>query len=604
MLWGWVGHSPGGLHCSGHRVSPVLARSLLLVCGLLLAVDGAAQDYRQSVPRILEAEPPVVQPPPETLRAPDDPSPVLDQLKGLRFVPDPAFAAWPPGPGDAPVNIVGLAPLDSAAFRARAAADLGKPASIASLNALARVAVEAFRKAGRPLVDVAVPEQDVTGGTVTFVVREFVVADVVVEGNRHVPTERIRNLIRLEPGQTVDQNELVEDLNRIAENPFRRVDLLYRRGEAPLTTDVVIRVADRNPLRVYGGFENNGTPAGGRERLFAGFNWGDAFGGDGQLAYQFTASKDQFEDRDGRDPRFQAHSLTLIQPLSRRATAILFGTYQRTAPSIGPSLGLTGKSLQLSPRLALRILSRPDRRAQLTLGYDFKQTDNNLLFGGFLVSDDSTQIHQAMADLTVSRLWQAGLFAVSGSFYLSPGGIGSRNTDAAFQPAPDQAGTPFARATYAYLRTTATQTTPLGPTGAEAVTRWTGQITTGNLLPSEQLSAAGPGVVRAYDPNAVLGAQGMLIAQELWSPPATLPGMRRGADRLRVGAFADAGMVGNPDRLPGERRWQRTASVGAMARLELGRWMDLRVDYGTQLRTQPGARGPGARGNVSFTIGF
>jgi hemolysin activation/secretion protein len=572
--------------------------------GVMVAHGAGAQDYRQSVPRILEARPPVVQAPPETLKATDDPSPVLDKLTGLRFVPDPAFAAWPPKADDPAINIVGLHPLDTPAFRARAQAELGKPASIASLNALARAAVEAFRAAGRPLVDVAVPEQDVTGGTVTYVVREFVVGDVIVEGNRHVPTERVRNLIRLEPGQTVDQNELVEDLNRIAENPFRRVDLLYRRGEAPLTTDVVIRVADRFPLRVYGSFENNGTPSAGRERLSAGFNWGNAFGLDGQLAYQFTASKDLFESRGGLDPRFQAHSLTMIQPLSRQATAILFGTYQRTAPQIGPSLGLTGKSIQLSPRIAFRMLSRPDRRAQLTFGYDFKQTDNNLLFGGFLISDDSTQIHQMMADATLSRLWKAGLFSLSGSVYVSPGGIGSRNTDAAFQPSPDQAGTPFARATYAYLRTTASQTIPLGRTGAEAVSRWTSQITTGNLLPSEQLSAAGPGIVRAYDPNAVLGAQGMLFTQEVWGPPATLPGMRRGVDRLRVGAFVEGGMAGNPDRLPGETRWQRTASVGAMARFELGDAVDLKVDYGTQLRTPPGSRYRGSQGFVSLTIGF
>jgi hemolysin activation/secretion protein len=605
MYRGSVGCSPLGLPRSRWAFAPALSRLLAMAVGsLILSLPAVAQDYRQSVPRILEARPPVVQAPPETLKANDDPSPVLDKLAGVRFVPGPEWAAWPPKADDPAVNIVGLWPLDTPGFRARAAADLGRPSSIASLNALARAAVEAYRAAGRPLVDVAVPEQDVTSGTVTFVVREFVVGDVVVEGNRHVPTERIRDMIRLEPGQTVDQRELVEDLNRIAENPFRRVDLLYRRGDAPLTTDVVIRVADRRPLRIYGGFENNGTPSAGRERLSAGFNWGNAFGADGQLAYQFTTSKDLFEDRGGLDPKFQAHSLTLVQPLSRKATAILFGTYQRTAPDIGPSLGLTGESIQISPRLALRMLSRPDRRAQLTIGYDFKQTDNNLLFGGFLISDEKTQIHQAMVDVTASRLWQGGLFAVSGSLYVSPGGIGSRNTDAAFQPGPSQVGTPFARATYAYLRTTATQTTPLGRTGAEAVTRFTGQITTGNLLPSEQLAAAGPGLVRAYDPNAAIGSQGVLASQELWAPPFDLKGLNPGLDRLRVGAFVDGGMVGNPDRLPGEKRWQRTASVGASARLELGRWMDLRVDYGTQLRTPPNARKRNNLGFVSLTIGF
>ncbi|MFN3370194.1 MAG: ShlB/FhaC/HecB family hemolysin secretion/activation protein [Sphingomonadaceae bacterium] len=571
---------------------------------LLVSADAPAeaQDFRQSMPRLLEPAPPVVEPPAEGPRAPEDATPIIASLKAVRFVPG---TEWLPHPAETgPVEIVGLPILDTPAFRARAEADLGKPASIASLNALARSAVAAYRAAGRPLVDVAVPEQDVTDGTVAFVVREFVAGDVRIEGNRHFATERLRSMIRLEPGQTIDQNRLVDDLNRIAENPFRRVDLLYRRGEAPLTTDVVVRVNDRLPLRVYGSFDNNGTPAAGRERLSAGFNWGNAFGADGQLAYQYTTSKDLFEDRGGLDPRFQAHSLTLVQPISRHANLILFGTYQRTAPDLGPFVGLTGEAWQLSPRLAFRILSRPDARAQLTFGYDFKQTDNDLLFGGATISTDSTQIHQLVADLTLSKLWKAGLFAISTTIHASPGGIGSRNTDSAFQPGPGKVGTPFARATYAYWRTTVTQTTPLFGPKAELVTRVTGQLATGNLLPSEQLSIAGPGLVRAYDPNAVLGSNGLMVTQEFWGPAFPLLDRGPRGDSLRFGGFIDAGMAGNPDRLPGEPKVQRTASVGAMARYRLGPAVDLRVDYGTQLRKAPGAARRGDRAFVSLTIGF
>ncbi len=587
----------GGAALSRHRFSCALA----VLLPALQAQPVLAQDARQSVPRLLEAQPPIVEAPPETLKVNDDPSPVLERLTGVRFVYDPAFAAWPPGAEDPAIHIIGLPPLDNAAFRARAAEDLGKPASIASLNALARAAVQAYRAAGRPLVDVAVPAQDITSGTVTFIVREFVVSDVVVEGARFFDPTRIRNMIRLEPGQVVDQSRLLEDLNRIAENPFRRVDLVYRRGEAPLTTDVVVRVTDRRPFRIYGSFENNGTPAAGRERFALGVNWGNLFGGDGQLAYQFTTSLDLF---DGGDPRFQAHSATLVQPVANNATAILFGTYQRTVPRLGPDIGLIGESWQLSPRLTFRILSRPDQRAQISIGYDFKRTNNNLLFGGLTISDEATEIHQLMVDLTYSKVWSLGLFAISNSFTLSPGGIGSRNTDEAFQPGPTQSGTPFARANYAYLRTIVSQAIPLGRTGAEAVTRVTGQITTGNLLPSEQLATAGPGFVRAYDPNAVLGAQGLTATQEIWAPPVRFAGNDTFGGSARIGAYADSGMAGNPDRLPGERRWQRTASVGAAATAEIGRAIDLRADYGLQLRTQPGQRRPGSQGFISLTVGF
>ncbi|MFN7176885.1 MAG: ShlB/FhaC/HecB family hemolysin secretion/activation protein [Thermaurantiacus sp.] len=563
-----------------------------------------AQDFRQSVPRVPDVVPPTVADPDIPLPEAEDPTPIIPRLVAVRFVADLADLAAADAIGAEGVIIVALPVLDTADFRARAAADLNQPASLASLNALARATVEAYRAEGRPLVDVAIPEQDVTDGQVTFLVREFVVGDVAIEGNRHFSTDRLRRMVRLEPGQNVDQNALVSDLDWMAQNPFRRVDLFYRRGDAPLTTDVVIRVTDRLPLRVYAAFENNGSVRTGRERWSAGVNWGRFFGGDGQFAYQFTSSGDIFQDRAGLPLQFEAHSFTLAQPLGRRNSLIVFGTYQRTSPDLGPFLGLVGKSYQLSPRFVIPVFARAGARGQLTIGYDYKETDNNLLFGGISIAPEATQIHQAVVDFTATTSWAGGIFSSSNTLHLSPGGIGSRNTDAAFQPGPGQSGTPFAKASYVYLRSTLTQRTPLGATGAELVTRLVGQVSSANLLPSEQLSAAGPGFVRAYDPNAVIGTRGVLFSQEFWSPPFAIFGGPRLDDRMQLGGFIDAGAVGNPDRLPDERKWRRTASVGAMGRYRVGPWLDIRLDYGTQLRRQPGLASRENLGFLSVTLGY
>ncbi len=564
----------------------------------LFPVSATAQDFRQSVPRVPEASAPTVPAAPPPSAPADSIVPILSSLAGVRFVGDLADEAAARAIAPTGVAIAALPILDTAAFRARAEADLGKPASIASLNALARAAVETYRAAGRPLVDVAVPEQSVTDGTVTFLVREFVVGDVIVEGNRHFPTERLRRQIRLEPGQNIDQNELVADLNALSRNPFRRIDLLYRRADQPLTTDVVVRVTDRFPWRFYAGLETNGTPATSRERWSLGVNWGNAFGADGQLAYQYTVSGDVFQDRKGLPLKFQAHSFTWLQPVGRRNSFILFGTYQETAPNLGPFFGQTGKSYQLSPRFAVPTRTSGTARGQLTFGYDFKQTDNDLLFGGANISSESTQIHQIAIDFTWSRQWARGLFSTSNSLYLSPGGIGGRNSDEAFQPGPNKTGTPFAKAQYAYWRGVLAQTVPLGRLGAETITRLTGQVSTANLLPSEQLSVAGPGFVRSYDPNAVLGSRGLIFTQELWGPRF---GMQ---DSAKVGFFLDAGMAGNQDRLPDEPKWTRTSSVGVMGRYALGRFVELRGDFGTQLRTQPGRSRRTEIGYISVVAGF
>lgn len=494
------------------------------------------------------------------------------------------------------IDVSRIPMLDTAEFRAALAARLGKPASLADLNAIARDAVLAHRARGRPLVDVSIPEQDVSSGRVRFVVSEFRVGQVLVEGNRHVPAERIREAIRLAPGDVIYQPALVQDLEWLATNPFRRVDIVYRRGQAPFTTDVIARVQDRAPVRAYAGFENNGQPATQRGRLFAGINWGAMFGGDGQAAYQYTTSPDLFEARGGRGVSFQAHAVTLLQPLADRSSILAFGTWQRVRPDLGPFFDVAGENWQLSLRYA-RIVARD---TTLSIGYDFKQSDNDLLFGGTSVSAQATRIHQLVLDLTSTARLGTGTITFGNTVFLSPGGIGNRNRDAAFQPGATQSGVAFARATYAYLRSTLNAALPLAA-GFEARTRLTGQISTGNLLPSEQLAIAGSGFVRGYDPNAVLGAQGLTFTQELFAPAFSLG---TGRDEGRVGAFFDAGMAGNPDRLPGEPRWARTTSAGITGLFALSPYLQLRLDYGWQLRTLPGATRRGQLGFVSVTAGF
>ena len=524
-------------------------------------------------------------------------------LNGLVFLPSAqgVVAEGIARPADG-IDLSRVPLLSDPGLRASLQGFLGKPASLADLDRITKLAIQAHRAAGRPLVDVVVPPQDVSGGVVQIVVAEFRVGDVKVEGNKHFTMRRIREAIRLAPGSVVDQPRLIEDLNWLAQNPFRRLEVVYRHGAQPLTTDVVVRVNDRLPLRVYAGFDNSGLPSSQRARLFAGLNWGDVFGGDGQFSYQATVSPDVFKKGAETSTSFAAHSFTLSQPLpgASRDTLLLFGTVQNVAPRLGQNLGQTGKNLQGSARWTRTLRADPANRILLTLGWDFKQSDNNLLFGGTTISRQITEVQQAVAELSASRDWSLGRLTAILTTTASPGGIGARNSDAAFQPGPDHAGTPFARAQYLYAQVTAAQTIPIGGAGYEARTRFIGQLSTANLLPSEQLSAAGLGSVRGYDPNVAIGTRGFLASQELWLPPVVVPEL---AARAQVGVFIEAGQVGNIELLPNEARWTRTAATGLSANMTVGPWLNLRADYGMQLRSLPGQK-RGSLVNVSASTAF
>ncbi|MCA3256185.1 MAG: ShlB/FhaC/HecB family hemolysin secretion/activation protein [Alphaproteobacteria bacterium] len=613
-----------------------------------------AQDFRQGAPKELPAqEAPKIEAADEAAVSETDESPVaVNMVRGLVFLPSKfhldekrdagageGVTVVPRAPDEPGID---LDPLRDRDFRAVAAEILGKPATLADLDRFAYQVVRYYRMQGRPLVDVRVPEQDVTDGIVRFVVTEFKVDTVVVRGvevtpqGRVVLTEKpryfnakhIRRGLRMTRDSRIDERRVVEDLNWLSANPFRRVDLIYRKSDEASYTDITMRVTERRPFRVYGGFENTGTPNTQRERWSAGFNWGNVFDWDHQFSYQYTASQDLFEDRPaGKDVSFQSHSFTYVAPLDTgfldlHDQLLFFGTYQRSSPNIGPFFGLTGKSWLLSTRYGVQLPGGVQAKQQLSIGHDFKRTNNNLLFGGTAISNASTDVQQGAIEYSGSRTWRIGgtvqdigladdegegvivTLAVGNSTFFSPGGIGRRNTDTAFQPSPTQSGTPFAEASYIYNRFTLAPSVRW-PSGFEARLRANWQIASGNLLPSEQLSAAGPGFVRAYDPNAVIGSRGVQATQEFWAPSIPLFSEAGPmADRLRFGAFFDWARVGDEERLAGADKWTTTASTGLILTYNLGVNLSARLDYGWQLKKLPGATDRGSLGFIQITLGY
>lgn len=613
-----------------------------LACGPALA-----QDFQQGAPKQLPTQTPRIEQAPAVPPAIDDRTVVVPMVKGVTFVPAVKFVPGGPAMTTSGVTVVRVpkgAPgvdldvVDTKWFRARAAQLIGKPATIGDLNALSRATIAYYRAQHHPLVDVRVPEQDVSSGVIQIVISEYRVDQVDVRGVKVVkgrveltPAPRffdpklVRKGLRLKRGSRIVENRIVEDLNWLSANPFRRVDLIYRRSDEVGYTDITERVTERRPIRVYVGYENTGTVNTQRDRYSAGFNWGNVFKWDHQLSYQFTASQNWFSNRPGNpDPSFISHSFTYQAPLHTglpyHDTFILFGTYQRAAPALGGGINQVGKNYQLSGRYTVQLPSAVDGRQQIALGYDYKQTNNNLLFGGASVSNVTTDIHQAVIEYAGSRLWRLTnkedrtegaedrattlTFSIGDTLTLSPGGIGHRNTDTAFRPSTAGPGTPFAKSNYAYNRLT------VGPSvrfsnGIEASSRVMWQISTVNLLPSEQLSAAGPSYVRAYDPNSVIGTDGVLANAELRSPVFSLV-QKRGkyADRAQVGVFYDYGQVHDKDRLAGVPDHFTTSAAGLTATYGLGINLLARLDYGWQLKDAPTFTKKHELGFVSVTLGF
>ncbi|CAH2921370.1 MAG: Hemolysin activation/secretion protein [uncultured Paraburkholderia sp.] len=270
----------------------------------------------------------------------------VSRLEGLVFEAAGASArgaATQPG-----IAAHGL-PLLNAAFLHSFDSDLGQPLTFARLGEIRRAVVERYRAAGKPLVDVYVPEQDVSAGVVHIAVAEFRLGEVRTSGNRYFSDDLLKREMPLQPGAPILQSEVSLGLAVLNANPYRRVDAVFALGQAANSTDVILQTDDRLPLRMNAGYENAGVRELGRDRFFAGIDYGNLFGLDQHVAYQFTASNDFFSgnpDIEGRPnrARFMAHALSYIAPLPWHDSIELFGVYAQSTPRLPDSYGQTGIS--------------------------------------------------------------------------------------------------------------------------------------------------------------------------------------------------------------------------------------------------------------------
>jgi len=127
------------------------------------------------------------------------------------------------------------------------------------------------------------------------------------------------------------------------------------------------------------------------------------------------------------------------------------------------------------------------------------------------------------------------------------------------------------------------------PGGFAAVARAAGQLSSENLLPSEQLGFGGYYSVRGYEEREANVDRGVLTTLELRSPAASLlavvtPGSGRGGDEFQWLLFWDYAHGGSVNRLPGEARHVALSSIGPGFRWSLGDRFSMRFDYGFQLR--------------------
>jgi hemolysin activation/secretion protein len=521
---------------------------------------------------------------------------LVAHLKGIVLLSDPKQVR-PQGVSSSSAIVPG--PISMAKrpdFAAAVQPYLGQPVTMKSLAELTRSIVAFYRAHDRPVVNVYVPQQSITKGYVQVVVVESRVEKVDAIGAHWFSNNYLRAQVSLRPGEPLSANQMRGDLNWINRNPFLQSDMLLAPGDAPGTTDVLLRTQDRFPLRVYAGYDNTGNQYTGENRYYTGFNYGNLFGVGQQLSYQFTSGADL--------NNFYAHAGTYIVPLPWRHQLTIFGSYSATDAEVQNGLNSGGVNWQVSGRYEIPLPGTAHFTESVTAGFDFKRSNNSLAFNILPAADTSsnTDIDQFVASYQASGSDDYGSTTGSITGFFSPGGMTNYNTTADYQ-----AQRLDARANYVYGQIALDRVTRL-PLDFSWTVRGEVQVSDANLLPSEQFGLGGYDTVRGYEEREVNGDNGFLISTEVATPPVSLAhvfGCTQVNDQLQFLGFVDYGGTTLHQVTPADTNPSSDLlGVGPGVRYVINPYVSVRFDYGFQLINPGVNNGEHSRADFGVLVSY
>lgn len=543
---------------------------------------------------------PKVEPPEGATRARE--AVIAAELKGLVFV-EKEDHIKPEGISGVQGVVASSELLKKSEFADRMKKFFGKPVTLGGMDEITREVINYFREQGFPVVNVVVPQQTVKDGVIQILAIEARVGRVKVENARWFRPDNIRKEVNLREGDKIDANQLQDDMNWLNTNPFRTADLKFEPGEQEGTTDLIIDVKDRLPLRVYTTYDDYGIDLTGKNRQSLGFNLGNLFSLDHQAGFQYTTSwKDLFN-------AMNAYSGSYLLPLPWRNSLTVFGSYTKSQAETVPGQSFQGDSWQMSGRYNVPLPTLEPVSHSFYAGLDFKQSSNAFLIFGTSVNTGTGSglapfsIFQLTAGYNANVPDDLGLTSFElGGFY-SPGGVTGWNTTEQFQQ-----NTPNACASYVYGKFNLNRTFIL-PYKFTLSGNFNGQLASSALMPTEQYGLGGYNTVRGYDERSANGENAYVFNTELRTPPGSIFkifGNQEVDDTFQFLAFFDYGFTGNiqpPSNATTQQQFW-LMSVGPGLRYNIDRFLSVRFDWGFQLHQAPVGSVTGSRAELSVTAAY
>jgi hemolysin activation/secretion protein len=524
------------------------------------------------------------------------------------------------------IDVVGNKLLPATALQNLLTPYVGKDKTFRDIQRALETIEKAYRSAGYGAVQVSIPEQELTSGTLRIEVEEIPVAALTISGNRFFSEANIRNtLSSLREGLTPNTRLLSENIQLANENPAKQIDVVLGIGKLPDTLDAKISVVDEAPFRAYLNVDNTGTPTSGRHRTGFSLRHANLFDRDHTVTFAYTGSPDMLEGT-----RVDIYSLGYRVPLYSIGDSIdvFYAKSNINTPasvmSVGSTLGLTGKGDVMGLRWNHYFARQGEYTSKLVGGWDHKLMDTTCSNSGtpvpFGTSAGCTPYTTRPLSLTYSGQWSNPAMTTDfqlGYAYNVPMGSQYTTTTTTNVTVYDRyslvASNRNTPEDFSVIRYGASITRPL-PREWMLRAAISGQSSLGMaLVPAEQVGLSGAQTVRGFHERVVAADTGYVVNFELYAPNvASLLGL---PGNLRPLVFYDASQGWNYRMPSGTAVTTQTVgvdSIGTGLRYDLKKDIIARFDIANVMHANGVAQLSGAsntrdtewRGHFNLTVGF
>ncbi|MEI6654657.1 MAG: ShlB/FhaC/HecB family hemolysin secretion/activation protein, partial [Verrucomicrobiota bacterium] len=351
---------------------------------------------------------------------------------------------------------------------------------------------------------------------------------------------------------------------------------VLRRGVEPGTVDIVLNVEDKLPL--HGSLELNNRYSSNTSdlRLNGAISYGNLFQKGHTAGLSFQLAPENTKDA-------LVFSGYYLARLSDGVSLMVQGTKQNSDVSTlgGAAVGGRGKILGL--RALYDLPSTAHFYQNFSAGIDYKNFDENLVIGNDTLSSP-IEYYPLSANYGATWLTDNNFTEFNSSLNFHLRGLGSSERDYANKRYN-------ADGSYVYIRSDISHTHDFKD-GAQVFGKVQGQLASQPLVNAEQIAGGGLGTVRGYLEATSLGDNGIFGTVEWRSPSLIGTPAKTGArsDEWRFHAFADAGVLGIYDPLPGQQQGFSFASAGIGTRFKVNNHYNGSLDVALPFINQTDAR--------------